>query len=90
MTTMPFETIRRLPNGSIDTAYYLKRGRIARSRQAYALMARLGRFLRRLAGLVAQERETPAAPAPRTTGKATQTNFAVSPAQTDAVTRKAA
>ena len=30
------QTIRRHRDGSIDTAYYLQRGRIARSRAAYA------------------------------------------------------
>lgn len=37
------QAIRRHRNGSIDINYYLKRGRIARSRAAYSFAAQLRR-----------------------------------------------
>lgn len=39
--------IRRHANGSIDTDYYLARGRLARSRQAHQMIAALARLVRR-------------------------------------------
>ncbi len=41
-------TIRRHADGSIDTDYYLARGRVERSRQAHHLMAVVTRLARRL------------------------------------------
>ncbi len=43
------QTIRRHRDGSIDTAYYLQRGRIARSRAAYITVYRLRRAAHSLA-----------------------------------------
>ncbi len=43
------QIIRRHRDGSIDTAYYLQRGRIARSRAAYSSASRLRRTVHNLA-----------------------------------------
>ncbi len=43
------QTIRRHRDGSIDTAYYLQRGRIARSRAAYSSVSRLRNAVHNLA-----------------------------------------
>lgn len=37
MTIQPDEDIRLRPDGSIDTAYYMARGRHARSQQAHRM-----------------------------------------------------
>ena len=90
MTFEHVAQIRRCGNGSIDNAYYLERGRIARSRQAYVLIARLKRQVRRMTGLWPRTHEdtvTPAAPvsAQPAQGRVTETS-----AQSAAALRKAA
>ena len=47
--------IRRHRNGAIDTAYYLQRGRVARSKAAYRSLSRIRGFARnRAARLLAR------------------------------------
>ena len=46
MTQQTDNAIRRHADGSIDTEYYLARGRVARSRQAHGLFAALARLVR--------------------------------------------
>lgn len=41
------QPIRRTADGNIDTVYYLARGRVARSRAFYDVLARIGNALRR-------------------------------------------
>ncbi len=41
--------IRRHRNGAIDTAYYLQRGRVARSKAAYRSMSRIRKGAHNLA-----------------------------------------
>ncbi len=43
------QTIRRHRDGSIDTAYYLQRGRVARSRAAYSSVSHLRRIAHNVA-----------------------------------------
>lgn len=50
------DTIRRRQGGSIDTDYYLQRGRIARSQSAYQGMASISQLVRRLLGLISGSR----------------------------------
>ncbi len=44
--------IRRHRNGAIDTAYYLQRGRVARSKAAYQSMSHVRRGVRNCAALL--------------------------------------
>ena len=53
MQTEPDPDIRRHPDGSIDTAYYMQQGRIARSRQARHLAKKVVKGVK-------AERRTPA------------------------------
>jgi hypothetical protein len=48
MTPNATDAIRRHADGSIDTGFYLARGRAERSRQAHHLIGALGRLVRRL------------------------------------------
>jgi hypothetical protein len=41
--------ISRRPDGSVDTEFYMKQGRLERGRQNAALLARFGGFLKGLA-----------------------------------------
>ncbi len=51
MNTEPTTPIRRCPDGSIDTSYYMHLGRHARSRQAHDAMDSLAvKSRRRVAG----------------------------------------
>jgi hypothetical protein len=46
MTQQTDSAIHRHADGSIDTGYYLARGRAARSRQAHGLFSTLARLVR--------------------------------------------
>ncbi len=52
MKNVTDQVIRRHRNGSIDTAYYLQRGRVARSKAAYRSMSRIRRGVRSCAALL--------------------------------------
>ena len=52
MKNVTDQVIRRQRNGSIDTAYYLQRGRIARSKAAYRSISHIRRGVRNCAALL--------------------------------------